>query len=546
MKHIRFKTFLVLIVLSMFSSDLCAQPKLHWQKPLGGSKNDWANSITSTRDGGYIIAGMTHSRDGDLTEHYGDSAQTDAWIIKLSNTGVVEWQRSYGGSGDDAAGTILQTSDGGYIFSGYTSSHDGDVHGLHDSTHYDLWVVKIDSIGAIIWQKTYGGSDDDYGSAMIQGGEGGYVIAGVTHSSDGDVKGFHGGTAPDCWVINISEKGNLLWQKTFGGTKDDEATSIVATRDGGYAFTGFTFSIDGDITSKHGDNSTPDIWLVKLSGAGSLEWQRTYGGSNYDEGISLLQTLDHGYAICGITYSIDGDVHATHNTGFSDCLVLKLDSIGSIVWGKNFGGSNGDGASSLIQLPDSGLVVAGYATSNDGDVTGLHGDPVISTDAWIFRLRSNGSLLWQTVLGGSGHDEASQILATPDMGYIIAGFTWSDNGDVLGSRSNASNSDAWVVKLATDNSGIRVSGEQMILSFSIFPNPTLGKSKISYALQKVDDAEIVLYNTLGVELRRIHHRKMNTGKHEDALDLSGLPTGSYVLRLTAEGNQVSEVIEVMR
>jgi hypothetical protein len=213
---------------------------VEWQKCLGGSGFDQANSIQQTSDGGYIVAGIIDSNDGDMVGYKG---RTDAWVVKLNASGEIVWQKCLGGSGYDNATSIQQTLDGGYIVTGATESNDGDVVGYKGRS--DAWVVKLNTSGEIVWQKCLGGSGDD-GAASIQQTSDGYIIVGVTTSADGDVDGFHGGEF-DIWVVKLNALGDIVWQKCLGGSGDEQALSIQQTLDGGYIVAGCTSSIDGDV-----------------------------------------------------------------------------------------------------------------------------------------------------------------------------------------------------------------------------------------------------------------------------------------------------------
>ncbi len=186
---------------------------------------------------------------------------------------AIQWEHAYGGSDQDAANCIRQTSDSGYIVAGYSISTDGDVTGGHGS--YDYWVVKLSRTGSIQWEKTYGGSDQDLANCIQQTTDGGYIVAGRSRSTNGDVTGNHG--MDDYWIVKLSSTGALQWQKSFGGSSNDAATSIQQTTDGGYIVAGYSNSFDGDITSSRGMN---DYWMVKLTSTGTMVWQKSFGGTS--------------------------------------------------------------------------------------------------------------------------------------------------------------------------------------------------------------------------------------------------------------------------
>ena len=215
-----------------------------------------AKSIIQTSDGGYITAGYSGSRNGDISDpRWGE----DYWIVKLDNTGNTEWQKSLGGTNSETARSILQTSDGGYIVAGHSTSIDGDVSGKHRQVYPDYWIVKLDETGNIEWQKSLGGTGSDAANSILQTLDGGYMVAGSSQSNDGDVSGSHGDS--DYWIVKLDETGNIEWQKSLGGKDLDNAQSIIQTSDGGYMAAGWSTSNDGDVSSNYGRF---DFWIVKL------------------------------------------------------------------------------------------------------------------------------------------------------------------------------------------------------------------------------------------------------------------------------------------
>ncbi len=408
-------------------------PSIEWQKSLGGSSTDYARSIQQTSDGGYIVAGYSASMDGDVTGNHGG----DFWIVKLNSGGSIQWQKSLGGSTFDGASSIQQTNDGGYIVAGWSRSNDGDVTGHHGSTDStDLWIVKLNSGGSIEWQKCFGGSAHDGASSIQQTSDGGYIIAASADSKDGDVTGHHG--YDDYWIVKLNSGGAIEWQKSLGGSSGDYARSIQQTSDGSYIVAGSSNSKDGDVTGSHGIS---DYWIVKLNSGGSIQWQKSLGGSNIDAAESIQQTSDGGYIVAGLSRSIDGDVTGHHGSSDSiDYWIVKLNSDGAIRWQKSIGGSRSDIAYSIQQTSDGGYIVAGESDSHDGDVTGNLGN----IDSWIVKLSSGGAIEWQKSLGGSNGDYAHSILQTSDGGYILAGESYSNDGDVTGNHRGY---DFWIVKL---------------------------------------------------------------------------------------------------
>ncbi len=416
------KTLLILAFALVQLTTFAQQaPALQWQKCLGGTAWDEAHSIQPTTDGGYIVAGETGSTNGDVTGNHGGG---DAWVVKLSSTGSLQWQKALGGTSEDNANSIQLTADGGFIMVGFTASNDGNVTGNH-SGYNDAWVVKLSSTGSLQWQKCFGGLSNDQADSIQPTPDGGYIMAGSTQSTNGDVTGNHG--IVDAWIVKLSATGNLEWQKTLGGTNQERVYSIQTTTDGGYIVAGYTNSINGDVTGNHGGY---DAWVVKLSVTGIVEWQKCLGGTIDDKAFSIQLTTDGGYFITGYTASPNGDVTGVH--GGTDVWVVKLSSTGNVLWQNPLGGTGTDAAFSIQPTTDGGCIVAGYNGSGDGDVTGTHG----GMDAWVMKLSSTGSLQWQKDFGGINSDVTISIQPTTDGGCIVAGNTDSNDGDVTGNHGN--------------------------------------------------------------------------------------------------------------
>jgi predicted secreted protein len=278
-----------------------------WDKTFGGSFEDEAYSLIQTTDGGYAIVGETQAWKHDCG---------DVWLLKLDSQGNLLWDKTYGGSGFDGARSLIQTKEGGYAVAGYIQSK--------GAGRIDFWLLKLDSRGNLLWDKTFGGSEDDCARSLIQTKDGGYAVAGYTKS--------YGAGGRDVWLLKLDSRGNRLWDRTCGGSGLDQAHSLIQTKDGGYAVAG--------VNSSKGAAGS-DVWLIKLDNQGNKVWDKTYGGSKGDVAYSLIQTTDGGYTVAGYTYS--------KGAGGGDFWLLKLDSRGNRLWDKTYGGSKGDVAYSLIQ-----------------------------------------------------------------------------------------------------------------------------------------------------------------------------------------------------
>lgn len=406
-----------------------------WEKSFGGSKIDMANSLQLTVDGGYIIAGTSESDDGDVggnndAENY---LGGDFWITKLSNSGDLMWETNLGGASDEAGNDIQQTADGGYIVVGTTYSNDQDISG--DASAADFWIVKLDGSGNLIWETNYGGSSNEEATSVAQTLDGGYIVAGFSASSDGDVGGNNGGL--DYWILKLDNDGLLVWESHLGGAAFDIAKSVGQTTDGGYIVAGYSESIDGDVGGNYGEK---DYWVVKLDALGNLVWEKHLGGSLEDYAYDIHQTTDQGYIVAGYSESSDFDVSANH--GNKDYWVVKLDTSGEITWEVNLGSSSVDEARSIQQTANHGYIIAGSAGTTDFDVSGPTNGGFL--DYWIVKLNSSGALSWEMSIGGPENDYGNAVQQTTD-GYIVAGYVSGPGGDVSGTGKGQW--DYWVVKL---------------------------------------------------------------------------------------------------
>ncbi len=417
------------------------QPNIHWQKCFGGSNNDIPNKVIKTRQGGFTIAGNSYSSNGQVSGHHTGLCSglecSDYWIVKTDSLGNLLWENSYGGSNDDIAYSIAQTFDGGAIVIGRTSSNDGDVIGNHGSA--DTWVIKLDSLGNLLWQKCYGGSESDWGIDIIETYDQGYILSSFSRSTDGDVPGNNGNpTTSDIWLVKIDSIGNILWSRNYGGIGDDYPLSIIQSMDSGYAFLGIAWGPGGDISGHH---LSSDFWLGRLDRDGNFLWGNCFGGYRQDQGNELKQTPDSGFILVGTTNSNDGDVSFNHNINANDIWVVKTDKLGNKEWEKSFGGTDYDLGISVL-VADTGYLILGWATSNDGDVSGNHG--FMATDSYLIKIDSIGNILWSKCYGGGGYETSAQLIEASDHEYVILSSTNSNSGDVSG---NHGGEDFWLAKL---------------------------------------------------------------------------------------------------
>ncbi|HET7152952.1 MAG TPA: T9SS type A sorting domain-containing protein [Candidatus Kapabacteria bacterium] len=523
---------LFILIVSMSTSPLYAQPFVQWQKSFGGTSRENASSLIQTHGDDYLIAGYSRSTDRDVTVHHGSSEYTDFWIVKMDSFGNIIWQRSFGGSSYDEANAVCETNDG-YVIAGLSRSNDGDVTGHHGNSDFaDYWIIKIDTNGQLLWQRSLGGSDNDVANAIAATRDGGFIVAGSSNSSDGDVTGHHGtNDYADYWVVKLDASGNTQWQRSLGGTSDDEANSVIQTEDGGYVIAGTSSSTDGDITGNHGGD---DCWIVKLDSSGNIIWQRSLGGTANDGTSSIVQSRDGGFVVAAYAFSDDGDVTGHHLSNMSaDYWILKLNARGELQWQYSYGGSRNDYARSITPTNDGGFAIAGTSESNDGDVT-MHQGAAECTDYWIVKIDSAGRMLWQETAGRMNNDDASAIIQSRNGSYVVAG---SSNPFPPRDRDESENYDYWVVKLdAVDN--VQQIQQTAKATEYLFPNPMTSSAELmipSSIVGITSSATVIISDIAGREVKRI----TDITSPSVVIVRDGMQNGNYIYRILRGNNVIA-------
>ncbi|WP_299162604.1 hypothetical protein [uncultured Tenacibaculum sp.] len=335
--------------------------KLQWQKTYGGSKDDKAYQIIETKDKGFAIIGYNKSNDGDITTNQGFE---DVWILKLDGSGNISWKTTTGFSGTDQGFSIIQTSDNGYFIGSIldvtASGGQGNSRSAARHAGGDYWGIKLNSSGNIEWRKYFGGKNTDTCYGIIETSDG-YLMVGSSDSIDVDIKNNKG--SYDFWIIKIDKSGNLIWEKSLGGDQIDEARGITATSDGNFIIIGDTRSANKDIIKNNGG---ADVWATKINSKGDLIWQKNYGGSSFDVGRSIKKTSDGGFIISGSSRSSDNGII---NKGQNDAWVLKIDQNGNQQWQKTIGGTEIDFCYDAIELSNGSIIAVGESSSNNQDIT---------------------------------------------------------------------------------------------------------------------------------------------------------------------------------
>ena len=403
---------------------------------LGGSKNESAQAIINTTDGGYAILGHAQSMDGDVTTKSNESY--DYWLLKYDATNQLEWQKTYGGSADDRGADLIQTSDGGYVIVGKSKSNDFEVS--ENAGFDDFWVVKLDSNGSVSWENSFGFAGSDIPYSIIQTNDDGYLLTGVLDVSASNGQGDRNSilsrhAGGDYWVIKLNSNGVKQWSNYFGGSFTDTAYDAIQTEDDGYIIVGSSDSNDVDITNNRG---TYDFWIIKISATGSLVWEKSFGGSEIDEAHAISKSADGNYLIAGDTRS--SDLNISQNNGAADLWVIKITPEGTLLWEKSLGGSNFDVGRSISKTQDNGFIISGSSRSTNASFSSNKGQ----NDAWVIKLNSGGDLEWQKTIGGSEVDFFYDAVELNDQTVVAVGDSNSSNEDIY---ENKGFTDLLILKL---------------------------------------------------------------------------------------------------
>ncbi|WP_239004442.1 aryl-sulfate sulfotransferase [Lacinutrix sp. WUR7] len=386
----------------------------------GGTKNESAQSVVSTQDGGYAILGHTQSMDFDITDKPNESY--DYWVLKFDTENQLQWNKTYGGTGDDRGNTIIQTTDGGFAILGQSASVDEDV--TQNSGAKDYWLTKLDAVGNIIWEKSFGYSGVDVGISLLQTNDNGYFITGILDVSASGGAGNTKHAGGDYWAIKLDATGNTIWSKYYGGSYTDTPHDAVETNDG-YIIVGSSDSDDVDINNNKG---TYDFWVVKIDTTGNIIWEKSFGGSGIDEAWAITNTNDGNYIVVGDTRSNDQDV--SNLLGAADLWIIKISPDGDLIWEKTMGGSSFDAGRSISKTQDNGFIISGSSRSVDGDLNANNGQ----NDAWVFKIDNNANVSWQKTIGGTNIDFAYDAVQLQNLSYVAVGESSSDDADLTNNK----------------------------------------------------------------------------------------------------------------
>lgn len=371
-----------------------------WHRTFGGVNGDYGSDIVECQDGGYAIIG------GTMSEGEGE---TDAIIVRTDVDGNELWSQTYGSEGSDSALEIIECSTGGFAFTGYSRN---GTWGRHN-----LWIVRTDANGNVLWEQLYGGVDNDQGFALIEVSTGGFAIAGITRSF-GSVDPRTMIRTFDIWLLRTDTQGNLIWNRTYGGTADDISQSLVEVPDGGFAISGEFNSSYQSVGGGPLIEYNPDAFIIRTNSFGEALWNQTYGGGANDFSRSIALLDDGSFALAGFSNTGDDDPY--------DGLFIRANSSGHNVYQAIHGSARDDFFQAAIACDSSGFALAGYTYLSD------------SADLWLIRTDVFGAPLWVRIFGGPDDDVIRAVIHSED-GFVLTGYTMSFGA---GSR------DIWLVKIS--------------------------------------------------------------------------------------------------
>ncbi len=513
---------LFLFTVAYHSSVLCQDFEIVWQQCYGGSQEELVYDAAVINDKLYIV-GATKSQDGDVSFNHGTA---DAWLIVTDTVGNIIWEKTYGGSNGDWFAKILPTDNNTIYLLGSTASSDGDISYDPYPGSRDIWVVKIDMLGNILWEKVIGGGMIDNVESGTLASDGGVVVFGWTGSQDGEVTVNYG--MYDMWLVKLNSDGDIEWDKSFGTDDFDYGTAIISTSDGGFLIGGVSTIGNGGNLTCIPFNLNAEAIIIKLDSIGNIEWQNCYGGSGHDGVNALLEVYD-GYIISAYGSSADGDLSGSGWHGNSDIWIIKIDYWGNIIWQKCYGGSKYESALNIFSTTDNHLVIIGATESKDGDITNNHSISEYSNDIWVLKINNVGDIITQKCFGGIGNDFIlSGALQKSDNNYVIAAYTNYGPSFDVGCTPYGGNGDIdyWVFEIMLDDTTNviePVAGERGLW---VYPNPAKDYIQFEVRSWKFEVGELQLFDVFG---RKVTVKEITS--EQTMLDVSGLPGGVYFYRI---------------
>jgi hypothetical protein len=515
--------FLFLFVLTF--GNAYSQLQIDWQQSYGGSDEENSCNMVKLQDG-YLIIGRTYSDDGPVSYNHG---KFDFWIIRIDSLGNIRWEKSLGGSDDDYVWSAFKAAGSSdfYILGG-SASIDGDITGDPFPGIYNNWLVRISEDGDIRWNRKFGTPNGmPFQKSGMPTSDGGLICSALAFENGGCVTSFYGYV--DAWIAKIDSLGEIQWDFTMGTSDFEVINNVIQTSDGGFivAMNGFPNDSTGNINCNCINNSA-DAIIFRIDSLGQEVWHRCYGGSNDEYLFSIAPFID-GYMVAGVTASTDGDLTNAGYHDNGDIWIFRTDLSGNMIWSKCFGGSDRDGLVEILPTPDGNFIAFGITDSRDGDVTGNATYSQYYFSIWAFKIDVDGHLLWQQCIGGTSVELVNGVNRFGMNRYAVSGdMEYSPSCDVNCSNfipGTGFNLWEFVVTDVTDST-VRIPEHNSSHDLLVFPNPAHDRLQIRFPGKfEVRDCWIEFADVQG----NVHYTgNFNRGTIE--LDLHGLPPGLYILK----------------
>ncbi|MDQ7817989.1 MAG: T9SS type A sorting domain-containing protein [Melioribacteraceae bacterium] len=447
--------------------------KPSFERIFGGVESDGVGSIQQLSDGGYLLGGSTQLPDREYSDFY---------LVRTNNLGEIQWTHSFGDEDlGEGIGQLKQNPDGSFLLFGEKQTYKGGLN--------DLYFAKLNPDKSIAWQNIFGGSDAENSGSFVQTSDGGFLLAGTTRSFT---------TSTQVYLIKVDQNGKKIWEKNFGGTGGDAGKKIIPTKDGNYMILGTTSSKgSGDF----------DVYLMKVNGNGDIIWDKTHGGSMWDEGTDIAELSDGSFIISG--YSLSYSIAGGH-----DWLLLKVNESGDFVWRKVFGSQYQDYAA-RVAVANDGFVIAG---TKDLEIL-----PRTINDMLVIKTDFSGNEIWRSQFGGAESEGVGGLIVNSDGHYVIAGSTgsYSARGDAYLLNINTLGQITKVER--SDDSSIPIE----IVLYQNYPNPFNNQTKISYKLNQQTNIELSIQNILGQKILTLEKGIKSAGNYSLAFNSDGMVSGIY-------------------
>lgn len=422
-------------------------PDIAWDQSLGGGIWEELHDIVPAGPDAYLVGGLTSSAtDGDVSG--APNGAEDYWVVKIDLEGNKIWDRRYGGSGLDRIWNMAPVGDNGFILAGTSNSDIGGDKSEDSRGAVDYWVVRIDNEGEIIWDRTYGGAGaEDLAGGVFTTSDNGFIISGYSDSDAGFEKSENSRGESDYWVLKLDSNGDVEWDRTLGGLGEDQSWSLWPGENGFYVGGLSTSGVSGEKTEP--SRGSTDFWLLYLDYSGNIIWDRTYGGNNQETLLDITPASSGGFYLAGQSASEDNGEKTQASFGGLDYWLLRIDANGDKLWDQSFGGTGLDVLHFVYEDMDNNVVFGGVSGS---DVSGNRTSPSQGGfDYWMLSVDTDGTKLWERSYGGAGDDAFTVIRPALDGGYIIGGHSQSGVSGDKTDDSNGLN-DMWLFKTACQGS----------------------------------------------------------------------------------------------